>query len=155
MPTMTPCIQFYRDNGNGQCMTDYLNTGAAVACGKAISLNGMLGIVAQSEGLLIGSTTPYLGAVATCGVWRMRKTAYQGVIFSQFNEVYWHPTNELASPVPASGYVYAGIADEDAAHGHTDVKVRLNELNPGNVRGTLVTTTSTTTTPAPTTTTTT
>lgn len=153
MPTMVPAIQFYR--GDEQCVTDYLNTGAAIANGTAVNMNGLLGIVNTPEGISIGSTTPKLGPVCTCGVWRMRKTAYLGVVFNQGDNVYWDLVAELALRAPAANAVFAGIADEPAVHGHTDVKTRLNEVNPGFTQGNLVTTTSTTTTPAPTTTTTT
>ncbi len=128
---------------------DYLNPSTALGVGKVVQLADRIGIVTASEGIPATGAVGALGALATSGVFRMRKdTAVVAAVFHQGDQVWWDTVAFLAYNAPGSNRIFAGLADEAAPSTHNDVKCDINKLPAGQViasmygAGTTTTTTS-------------
>lgn len=123
-------------------MTDYTPS-VAVAMGEVIDIGNRIGICTQPQGIAANR----LGALETCGVFRIIKDGTTGPTFAKGAPVWFDKTANLAVATASNPTtVYAGLADEAAGTNEDHVKTDINKLPNQELAGALTTTTTTTTT---------
>lgn len=139
---MTQSMEAMRYRGDCSNVTDY-TPGSAVVMGEVIDIGNQIGICTTPEGIDANA----LGALETCGVFRLIKDGTAGPVFAKGDPVWWDKTANLAVAVASNPTTcFAGLADEAAGTDEDNVKTEINVGALGELMDALTTTTTTTTT---------
>lgn len=138
---MQQTMEAMRYRGDCSNKTDYTPSGDDVAMGEIVDIGNQIGICDSPSGIDDGA----LGALETCGVFRIIKDGTTGPIFTKGAPVWFNKTTRLAVNTPSNPTTcYAGLADEAAGTDEDNVKVEINKPMLGESYDNLTTTTTTT-----------
>jgi predicted RecA/RadA family phage recombinase len=101
---------------------DYTPSGAAIVNGQIVNMgSGLIGICTSPEGIADG----VLGALATNGIFKIKKAAGGGITFARGAKVGWDDVNNTAVAT-GTGTFDIGTCFDAAADGDDHVKTRIN-----------------------------